>query len=420
MPLSTTKLLKLQKGENDLEFKQAVVTQNGRALMAKLLAGKSTQFTKIKVSSTIYQDGQLENLTALTNINQETTAQAYGNNTATVSVVGAIENTGLQTGYYINTVGLYAVDPDKGEILYSVSSASVNGYMPPDTGVSKSGFEFKIYTEVGNATKVDLTVDPAAFATHEDIERLDVQQAWMSENDGEGFTFIKPEENLILGSSDWSTGKRGGYTEKLTGEEGYKGHDILKTQNVELAAYADTWATSINNLASYESVTLSFKAKSNVDNTQIVFFFNNPNTTISSLTSQGKKGTNAEGITTLNLSTEWENYWITWKQTPAQGSKSLILGRIFDSTGTKMVCFTMPKLEVGENVYPVYSPSSKDDPINCHPKYIGFGIKSSDNYQDYRWILNPEWVNANAMYGISIVTMKDQLADIQDWIQAHS
>lgn len=152
-----------------MEFKQAVVTKQGRELMAKLLAGKTTKFTKVKVSSTVYQDGQLENLTALTNVKQESTAQAFGNNTATVSVVAAIENTGLATGYYINTVGLYAQDPDKGEILYSVSSASVNGYMPPDTGVSKSGFEFKIYTEVGNASKVDLTVDPAAYATRNDI-----------------------------------------------------------------------------------------------------------------------------------------------------------------------------------------------------------------------------------------------------------
>lgn len=155
-----------------MEFKQAVVTQNGRTLMAKLLAGKSTQFTKIKVSSTIYPDAQLANLTALTNIKQETTAQAYGNNTATVSVVGAIENTGLQTGYYINTVGLYAMDPDKGEILYSVSSASKNGYMPPDTGVSKSGVELKIFTEVSNATNVNLSVDPAAYATRNDINQI--------------------------------------------------------------------------------------------------------------------------------------------------------------------------------------------------------------------------------------------------------
>lgn len=189
MPLSIIKQSKLQKGENDLEFKKAVVTKQGRELMAKLLAGKQTAFTKVKVSSTVYQDGQLENLTALTNIKQEATAQAYGNNTATISVTAAIENTGLQTGYYINTVGLYATDPDKGEILYSVSSAAVNGYMPPDTGVSKSGFSFKIYSEVGNASQVDLTVDPAAIATHGDIERLkldvaNLKEAWSDTPDG--------------------------------------------------------------------------------------------------------------------------------------------------------------------------------------------------------------------------------------------
>lgn len=155
-----------------LEFKQAVITKQGRELMAKLLAGKTTKFTKIAVSSTVYQDNQLETLTALTNIKQTTEAQAYSNNQATVAVVGALENTGLTAGYYINTVGLFASDPDKGEILYSVSSASVNGYMPPDTGVSKSGVELKIYTEVSNATQVDLTVDPAAYATRTDVQNV--------------------------------------------------------------------------------------------------------------------------------------------------------------------------------------------------------------------------------------------------------
>lgn len=196
MPLSIIKQSKLQKGENELEFKQAVVTKQGRELMAKLLAGKQTTFTKVKVSSTVYQDGQLENLTALTNIKQEATAQAYGNNTATISVTAAIENTGLQTGYYINTVGLYATDPDKGEILYSVSSAAVNGYMPPDTGVSKSGFNFKIYSEVGNASQVNLQVDPAAVASLGDIKQV-TDQAQMyrifgSDGRGRRITELNP------------------------------------------------------------------------------------------------------------------------------------------------------------------------------------------------------------------------------------
>ena len=166
-----------------MEFKQAVITKQGRELMAKLLAGgTTTQFTKIVVSSTVYSDAQLENLTALTNVKMTAPAQAYGNNTATVAVTAAIENTGLSVGFDVNTVGLYAVDPQKGEILYSVSSARENGYMPADTGVSKSGFNFKIYVEIGNASNVNLIVDPAAYASYNDLKALglDIEKSFIS------------------------------------------------------------------------------------------------------------------------------------------------------------------------------------------------------------------------------------------------
>lgn len=77
------------------------------------------------------------------------------------------------------------------------------------------------------------------------------------------------------------------------------------------------------------------------------------------------------------------------------------------------------KLEINEKATP-YLPAPQDDPINCYPKYVGFGIMSSDNYQDYKWILNPEWAMANAIYGTEITTFKSQLSDMQTWIQAHS
>lgn len=61
-----------------------------------------------------------------------------------------------------------------------------------------------------------------------------------------------------------------------------------------------------------------------------------------------------------------------------------------------------------------YSVSPKVDHINCYPKYVGFGIKPSDNYQDYRWILNPEWAMANALYGTEMTTLKQQINRLQD------
>ncbi|EAE5884770.1 hypothetical protein E3W05_14475, partial [Listeria monocytogenes] len=153
--------------------------------MAKLLSKKATtEFTQVAISSTEYQDSQLEELTVLSNIKQTSKAQAYSNNKTTVSATAAINNEGITEGYYINTVGLYATDPDKGEILYSVSTAKVNGYMPPDIGVSKSGFSFTIYTEVGNAEQVDVTVDPSGYANKSDIQILS-ERITKNKNDSE-------------------------------------------------------------------------------------------------------------------------------------------------------------------------------------------------------------------------------------------
>ncbi len=168
-----------------MEFNKSVVTNQGRELMAKLLSKKATtEFTQVAISSTEYQDSQLEELTVLSNIKQTSKAQAYSNNKTTVSATAAINNEGLAEGYYINTVGLYATDPDKGEILYSVSTAKVNGYMPPDIGVSKSGFSFTIYTEVGNAEQVDVTVDPSGYANKSDIQILS-ERITKNKNDSE-------------------------------------------------------------------------------------------------------------------------------------------------------------------------------------------------------------------------------------------
>lgn len=159
------------------EFKRVVITTNGQALMAKLMSGTGTvKFTKIGVSSTKYTDAQLEALTTLSNVKQTApiTNVTRTNNVA-VTVEGAVSNELLTTGYYMETIGLYALDPDAGEILYAVSNASVSGYMPPFNNRTPSGAQFKLTTTVGNSTNVTLQIDPAAVATIGDITRLETR-----------------------------------------------------------------------------------------------------------------------------------------------------------------------------------------------------------------------------------------------------
>ena len=164
------------------EFNKLIITNKGQALMAKLIAGTAiVEFTKIKTSTNVYTQAQIPALTNLANIKQTTNvSRVVRTNNVAVRVEGAIENSNLATGYKINSVGLYANDPDEGEILYavaSVSSADNGAWMPPYNNVSVSGAYFKLITTVSNSDNVSLEVDQAAVATVGDIQDLQNQIA---------------------------------------------------------------------------------------------------------------------------------------------------------------------------------------------------------------------------------------------------
>ncbi len=162
------------------EFSKLVITNKGQALIAKIIAGSGNiDFTKICTSSTTYTVGQLEALTSLTNVKQTSLiSKVTRTNEVAIKVEAAFTNTDLTAGYYMRTIGLYAVDPDVGEILYAVTTeTSGNCYMPPYNGVTVSGAFVQLVTTVGNADNVSLEVDAAAVATIGDIQDLQKQIA---------------------------------------------------------------------------------------------------------------------------------------------------------------------------------------------------------------------------------------------------
>ena len=79
-------------------FKNTVITDKGRSLMAKIVAGAATpQFTKIRTSDYQYPEStNFESLTSMNNIKQTVdVASVTKLNVSTVNVSGAITNIGL-------------------------------------------------------------------------------------------------------------------------------------------------------------------------------------------------------------------------------------------------------------------------------------------------------------------------------------
>ena len=161
-------------------FKQTVITKAAHNLIAKSLSGSANiNFTRVATSKYDYKSfsqSKLESLTSLEDIKQYVAVDKVEKiGEASVNVSVKITNANITEGYYVNTIGLFAIDPEEGEILYSVTVAETADYFPADNGVNCSGINLDLVTEVSNASNVNITVNYAGYATNEDIEKVNSQ-----------------------------------------------------------------------------------------------------------------------------------------------------------------------------------------------------------------------------------------------------
>jgi len=161
-------------------FKSAVITKKGQALLAKVIAGNTNlKFTKVATSENNLT-GDIAGLTGIGTIRQsEQVASVVRQNTSNVKVSASFSNSSLKAGYYVRNIGLYATDPQDGEILYSISvadeSTATADWMPPFNGIGVSSLMVDLVTAVSNASSVNVTVDPTATATVAQVVELQEQ-----------------------------------------------------------------------------------------------------------------------------------------------------------------------------------------------------------------------------------------------------
>lgn len=140
-------------------FPTMTLTNAGQALQTKVQAGAALTFTRIALG-----DGQLNGqpispLTAL--ISQKASVEVdsvrvVDNSTAQAS--GFFSNKDISTGFWWRETGVFAQDPDNGEILYGYTNAGDAGdYIPTveDNRVEKYIF---CSIAVASATTVDITI----------------------------------------------------------------------------------------------------------------------------------------------------------------------------------------------------------------------------------------------------------------------
>lgn len=157
-------------------FKKAVITEKGLALVTKVQMGSTTlKFTKIATGAGSYGDEDVSTQTGLREKKQEfslSSISVVDNDTVKIRTV--ISNAGLAEGYYIREIGLFAQDPDEGEILYSLAVAYDGqwDYLPAESEVSPSTINLDTFSSVANASTVTIQGGTGAYASAADLENL--------------------------------------------------------------------------------------------------------------------------------------------------------------------------------------------------------------------------------------------------------
>ena len=151
-------------------FTKGVLTKKGQALVSKCeMRGTGIKITKVRTGSGVHKSvisEALEKVTELIQKEQEfgisDLTMVPGNESVAVITV-VINNRGLKHLYYLNELGVYAEDPDDGEILYCVLVSDDNAiYIPPDNeSGGLSTITERIYLEVTNADKTTIVTEGA-------------------------------------------------------------------------------------------------------------------------------------------------------------------------------------------------------------------------------------------------------------------
>lgn len=150
------------------------VTDRGRALIAKLVAGESLSLSRIMVGSGLCSDEKdpraLSDLIEPVAAATSTTPKYEGASVKMTVEYRSDLNGGLERGFWLNEFGIFAFDPDEGEVM--IYYGSLGDYPQWVGAYSSEGIDvrrFPVCIVIGDDRGVKFDFNCEAWMTEEDV-----------------------------------------------------------------------------------------------------------------------------------------------------------------------------------------------------------------------------------------------------------
>lgn len=154
-------------------FGGLIITNRGRALQAKAQLGAALQFTRMGLGDGELGGSSIVNLTALKHEVKSLTLSSFKLlNDGKAKIGTVLSNQDIASGFYWRELGIFALDPDLGEILYCYGNAgALAEYIPAGGGAEVIEKVINVIVLVGQASNISAVLDESlAWATQQDLE----------------------------------------------------------------------------------------------------------------------------------------------------------------------------------------------------------------------------------------------------------
>ena len=149
-----------------------VLTAAGRALQAKVEAGTTALvLTKIKLGDGTEGMDAVDNLTDLVGAKAVLGISSSVADGDHATITGVIISSQLQAGFWCREWGLFATDPDAGEILYMITIDAQPEWLPASTAAAQVSATYAMNIAVANAANIVAQIDPAGLVSTEMLSR---------------------------------------------------------------------------------------------------------------------------------------------------------------------------------------------------------------------------------------------------------
>lgn len=197
-------------------WESTVLTDKGTALQAKLVDGQTLQITRVMTGAVKVPVVNLRQQKSVTGGGKEITLQPCRIEGDQMVVPVLLENKEMEKGYDLWQVGIYAQDPDEGEILYCLAQASEAKHIPSAAEGPGFSITWDFCFKTSNTAPFDINLNPVGLVN---IEQYQVHTAEIGSLKG---SIVDLDGRIEELNADLET-------EKVSLKSYISGHKIQKT-----------------------------------------------------------------------------------------------------------------------------------------------------------------------------------------------